>query len=405
MTRTYYPPSQENVATGVIGILIFMLIAGLCVTSILQGFKSQSTQQFFITILVMSIFELPRYFALAVDAQYTSVTCYCFHIVAGPFFFLGYSIVCWQWSGLLELGSYFKAVYGYNGLLVVNVAFVITDFTGLIICATSPSLAAYFASTAFIVITFLEACRNLVYSTFLTFYGLKLVRRFSQFSKRELQTQFTEIDQPNQAFCPTWLRCLYPCQPMKEDQVFTRVVTRLTSVLLLVTFCFLLRFIMLIGKMAELHTQKEYTNHVFSLFGLLWFCLSDFIPRAVPSLAFIFLMRQKKPTKTNPTSASTDNKSDVTGRSISMGNAFDFGRRNIQQNNTSDEEVGHDGSLIILDSQDNEEDSGTQGSSTANILHELAAADSASNNNSAGIWSQGDYEDDEEEEDGREMLS
>jgi hypothetical protein len=391
MTRTYYPPPQENVATGVIGILIFMFIASLCVTSILQGFKSLSTRQFFITMLVMSLFELPRYFDLAVDASYTSIACYCFHIVAGPFFFLGYSIVCWQWSGLLELGSYFKAVYGYNGLLVVNVAFVIIDFTGLIICATCPSLATYFASTAFVVLTFLEACRNLIYSSFLSFYGLKLVRRFSQFSKRELQTQLTltsSDDQPQSGCC----KCACPCQPMKEDQVFTRVVTRLTSVLLLVTFCFFLRFIMLIAKMAELHTEKEYTNHVFTLFGLLWFTLADFIPRAVPALAFIFLMRQKRPSqKANPVAESSE-----ATRSISMSNAFEFGRMQ-----TSDEETGNDGggSLIILDDNGDEELE-SHGTATANVLHELAAADKASQSHSSAYM----YDSDEEGGEG-EMFS
>lgn len=382
-------------ATGVIGILIFMLIAGLCVTSILQGFKSQSTQQFFITILVMSVLELPRYFDLAVDASYTSITCYCFHIAAGPFFFLGYSIVCWQWSGLLELGSYFKAVYGYNGLLVANIVFVIIDLTALIICATSPSLAAYFESTAFIVITFLEACRNIVYSSFLSFYGLKLVRRFSQFSKRELQTQSSSHDQSEQSTCLTWCKCTCTCQPAKEDQVFTRVVTRLTSVLLLVTFCFFLRFIMLIGKMAELHTEKEYTNHSFPLFGLLWFVLADFIPRAVPSLAFIFLMRQKRPTSTKTNQSASDTASDGS-RSISMKNAFEFGRMQ-----TSDEETGHDpdGSLIILDSE------ATHGSSTANILHELAASDQAAG--SGNVSSKGGYmyNSDEDDDEGGEMFS
>jgi hypothetical protein len=54
---------------------------------------------------------------------------------------------------------------------------------------------------------------------------------------------------------------------------------------------------MLIAKMVAVHASKRVTTPSFSLFGMLWFCLSDFIPRAAPALAFIFLMSTKRPSK------------------------------------------------------------------------------------------------------------
>jgi hypothetical protein len=67
---------------------------------------------------------------------------------------------------------------------------------------------------------------------------------------------------------------------------------------------------MLIAKMVAVHASKRVTTPSFSLFGMLWFCLSDFIPRAAPALAFIFLMSTKRPSKEIRNSASHKHRPD-----------------------------------------------------------------------------------------------
>lgn len=275
----YMPSKSEYIFTGTVGICVYSLILYLSIASAWVGFKSKSTRRFFGSIGIMALLELPRYFDMAVDGTYNSRVCYSFHIVAGVFFFLAFSIVCRQWSGLLQLGSYFRMVYGYNGLVISNVSFAIADFIAIIFCLTSRSLDGFFFSMAFVVITFIEGLRNCVYSGFLSYYGLKLVRRFWHFSRLERQV--------SRRYC---------CY-VADDQVFTRVVLRLTSVLVLTTLCFLCRMTMLVAKMAELHSPKELTTPAFTLFGFWWFVFSDFLPRALPSLAFIFLMRTKRPAR------------------------------------------------------------------------------------------------------------
>eukprot|EP01033_Poteriospumella_lacustris_P000897 gene897-647_t len=276
----YMPSKSEYIFTGTVGICVYSLILYLSIASAWVGFKSKSTRRFFGSIGIMALLELPRYFDMAVDGTYNSRVCYSFHIVAGVFFFLAFSIVCRQWSGLLQLGSYSRMVYGYNGLVISNVSFAIADFIAIIFCLTSRSLDGFFFSMAFVVITFIEGLRNCVYSGFLSYYGLKLVRRFWHFSRLERRVS-------------RWNCCCY----VADDQVFTRVVLRLTSVLVLTTLCFLCRMTMLVAKMAELHSPKELTTPAFTLFGFWWFVFSDFLPRALPSLAFIFLMRTKRPAR------------------------------------------------------------------------------------------------------------
>lgn len=275
----HMPSKQEYILTGTFGILLYSGILYLSIASAWAGFKSKSTRRFFGSIGIMALLELPRYFDLAVAGDYTSRVCYSFHIVAGIFFFLSFSIVCRQWSGLLQLGSYFRMVYGYHGLIISNASFALVDFVAVVFCLTSKSLDQYFFSLAFVVVTFVEGFRNCVYSGFLTYYGLKLVKRFWHFSRLERQV--------------TRRYCCY----IADDQVFTRVVLRLTGVLFLTTMCFVFRMTMLVAKMAELHSPQELTSTSFTLFGFWWFAFSDFIPRALPSLAFIFLMRTKRPAR------------------------------------------------------------------------------------------------------------
>lgn len=287
MPNQYHPLPGEYVATGIIGIFIYAAIVYYSIQSVRLGIKSKSTKRFFFLVIVMALFEIPRFSAMAIEADYISTGAYCCHIMAGTFFFIAFSIVCRQWSGLLQLGSYFRAVYGRHGLILANIVFAIVDFLAMIDCAMSEDLSAYFNSAAFVVITFIEGVRNCVYSVFLAYYGVKLVRRFWHFSRIERQAA---VHKNIFSYIEFWTTSVGT-----ENAVFTNVVLRMTSVLILSSVCFIMRVCMLIAKMAAVHSSDPITTPSFALFGFLWFCCADFIPRSLPALAFIFLMRTKRP--------------------------------------------------------------------------------------------------------------
>jgi hypothetical protein len=147
-------------------------------------------------------------------------------------------------------------------------------------------LSSFFSSTGFEVITFIEGVRNCVYSIFLAFYGIKLVKRFWHFSRIERQSTTRKS---------IFAYMVYWDPVGEQDAVFTKVVLRMTSVLVLSSACYICRVGMLIAKMVAVHSSHCITNRTFTLFGFLWFLCSDFIPRTLPTIAFIFLMRTKKP--------------------------------------------------------------------------------------------------------------
>ena len=124
-SEVYYPSPGEYLSIGIIGLFLYSIIITLSSLSLARllsnnnNNKSKSTKRFFSCILVMALFELPRYILMIITRSYTSEIAYCCHIVAGFFFFLAFSIVCFQWSVLLQLG-YFSAVYGVHGLVIGN---------------------------------------------------------------------------------------------------------------------------------------------------------------------------------------------------------------------------------------------------------------------------------------------
>jgi hypothetical protein len=274
-----FSPSKEEVqATGSIGIIIYLCLLLFALYSIKQGFKSKTSKRFFVVIALLCVLELPRYFGLAVQQAYSSTALYSLHILANSVFFISFSIVCYQWSGLLKLGTYFKLFYGIKGLIAANLTFTVIDIVAVAVCVLSTNLDKYFSSFFFEIFTFIEAVRNVIYSGFLTYYGLKLVFRFWHFSSmstaRWMPTAFSSAG--------------------NENQLFKQAVCRLTSVLVVTSLCFLLRMCMLAAKMAALYSHRVITSGTFTLFGFWWFVFADFVPRVVPCMAFMQLMGTKK---------------------------------------------------------------------------------------------------------------
>lgn len=283
----YNATPQEFFVTGIFGVVIYGLLLAissynvrLYLKSVANAGSSSSSQtfsktsnRFFAAVLCMSLFEIPRFFSFIVEKNYGNSLFYVLHIISNVFFFAGFSIICYQYQCILQLGSYFKVIYGIQGLMVANIFFGIIDMIAIFACLGSSSLQDFFVSGGFEVLTFIEGVRNCVYSGLLFYFGIKLIRKFKQYSQNTSQL--------NQKL-------------IRNNNIFSKALIRVTVVISISTLCFLLRVIMLIIKMAALHSQKVVTTEVFTLFGFGWFLIGDFIPRAFPSIAFMLLMQQSK---------------------------------------------------------------------------------------------------------------
>ena len=94
----YDASPNELIAVGVLGVVFYVIVlVSSCASIGLSISQSLSTKLFFSCLALMSIFELPRYIALCIDARYTFQAGYCLHYIAGMFFFCSYSVMCFQW--------------------------------------------------------------------------------------------------------------------------------------------------------------------------------------------------------------------------------------------------------------------------------------------------------------------
>lgn len=279
---------------GIIGIILYLFVFGGSIYLFISGMKSNSSlmkQLFFTMLMVMSVMEMPRYFNLALYDSYTSQSAYCCHIIAGIFFFAAFSILCHQWCTLLQAGDsfIFAVVYGKYGLLISNIGFALDDVVTIVICLQYGSLDDFFHSNDFYVFTLVEGVRNILYSSFLSYFGIMLVRRLWRLDSIQRQASLAARGSyNNEVESAFWLINFWKyANKLTEDSpenVFALKVFRVTAVLTLCSVCFIVRVSMLVVKLVTLDYN---TVPTFSLFGILWFTLADFIPRVVPSIAMM----------------------------------------------------------------------------------------------------------------------
>lgn len=299
----YAPEPHEEVATGAFGVVMFVSLMILSASSILVWeIKNRTNKAFFAAVFLMSLMELPRYCMMSDSGTYTSVGAYGCHVLAGIFFFLSFSCVSYQWAGILNMAGYFSVIYSPAGLFVINIVFGMLDFISASLCFASDNLQDFFYSDFFLAVTVLETCKNLLFSIVLSYFGIKLVMRFQNYTSTSssattssgimmggmgrggsslLNKNSTRSDNNGIAGMGNSERSV---------DFFRKALERITIVLTIATLCFTLRIIMLIIKLVAFHDDVIVTSPSFPLFGFGWFVFSDFIPRLVPTSAFIVAM-------------------------------------------------------------------------------------------------------------------
>jgi len=286
----YYPLRGEVLAVGIVGVTLYGLILcyALCYYRRRRLKHDLTMKYFFLSTLFCVALELPRYVMLIVDESYSSRAAYSLHLVSNIPLFVSFSCVILQWSRVLVLSPLARnALYSLPALVASNALFSILDFLAAAFCAEATSLDAFFESSIFEWFTFLDALRNLLYSSVLAYFGLKVLCKLHHYRTTAITTWSVEASLP-----PT------PSSPSSSlaPTALLWAILRLTLLLTVISLCFLVRIAMLCIKLACLHDViADVTTPGFSLFGLMWFTLADFIPRTVPVFCFLLLMSAKAP--------------------------------------------------------------------------------------------------------------
>ena len=309
----YEPSASEDRTTGAFGIIIFLALSLVAASGIfIWKIENPTNKAFFATIFLVGICEQPRYWNMALSGGYTSQGAYGMHLLSSIFFFLSFSLVAYQWAGILSMASIFESVVSPKGLFVINAFFGLFDIISAGLCWSSKNLLDYFASRFFLIVTFMDTLKNLMFSVVLMYFGLRILYRFQNYTASSnsavatRSTRASSIAMRGRASSASGSgspgRTLLDNQHVRSFSAenvgnsdhsidfFTKALNRITIVLTVSTLCFTLRVIMLMCKIAALHQSTTVSSPTFALFGFGWFLFADFIPRAVPAFAFITAM-------------------------------------------------------------------------------------------------------------------
>lgn len=326
--QQYKPTTNEFLLTGLFGTFLYFILSLIILFALLKYPKNKFSKYFFISMFLVCLFEIPRFLSIAITKNYQSKLFYIFHLISSIFFFISFTIVCLLWSSLLKLGTYMSSIYSFKGVIISNTIFIIIDIIAMIICGFSSSLHSFFRSIFFEWFIFIDTLKNLLYSTLLLFYGMKLIIKFYRYNTLELTYNLFQSDlnkndknihsnvnninivnnngnnvnngNNNQTTTTSRLTSQTNISGISGNSngyrktAFGIALKKLTIVLFIITICFLIRVMMLIFKLIALQGDTVMSSPSIPLFGFVWFLFSDWIPRCIPSFAFVYLMNIKR---------------------------------------------------------------------------------------------------------------
>jgi hypothetical protein len=250
------PLASEFLAVGIIGILLYFSILFYASYIFLSEKNSLNKTVFYGSMMLMAIFESPRFFYLAIYQDYFSQIGYALHALSGIFYFICLAIIGLIFANILELGEYSMLIYSKRGLSVTVITHTIVHLAAVGYCIQAASLAEFFGSPFYQFFIVFDIFQNLVYSGVLVVFGLRLITRFNNLG----------------TYCPN---------PIQKSEIQS-IVRRVTLMLVFISVFFIIRLILLGLKFASIKNSGNninITTKIFTLYGLLWFILSDFLPR------------------------------------------------------------------------------------------------------------------------------
>lgn len=171
------PLPNEFLAVGICGILLYFSIMFYASYIFLSQKHTFNSKIFYGSMILVAIFELPRFFYLAIHRDYFSQLGYALHTMSGIFYFICLALIGLIFANILELGSYSMLLYSKRGLSLSVIVHSIVHILTVAYCIEAASLAEFFGSVFYQFFIVFDIMQNLVYSGVLVVFGLRLITR------------------------------------------------------------------------------------------------------------------------------------------------------------------------------------------------------------------------------------
>ena len=236
------------------------------------------TQRIFSLLSFSSLFELPSYFVMVIQREYTDRTAYSFHILANMFYFASFSVLCFAWGDVLRaknLEELFEAqVRSKIRMLIVfgNIIFLCHSVFAIYACASADTLQDYFNTKSYTVYTISDTAKNFIMGIFIFKFGGNLYSRVLNYS----------------AFYGSSIRDV---EAVTETTKYLLTASdKLKVLVVVINFCFSLRIVaVVIWLCGNAPTENEEPSSFQHLDFLFW-SLLETLPVVLPSLTLCCTM-------------------------------------------------------------------------------------------------------------------
>mmetsp|Transcript_30824 Transcript_30824/g.42947 ORF Transcript_30824/g.42947 Transcript_30824/m.42947 type:complete len:307 (+) Transcript_30824:45-965(+) len=263
--------------TGIAGVVLFTTLFAIALLGSIRSFTEKdqartgwfSKKNYFIAVTLMAFLDLFRYYMMAIDDAYkcsAKTWVYGLHMFSNVAFFFSYSVICSIWQDTVGANAsmfFFRKSF----LLLMNCLFMVITIIGFGFCVSSDTIFEFFNNNYYTFYTIFSAVKNLVFYAAIFWSGNEIMRPL-----RNVQDLAERSDETEEEGC--------------RKGRFRAIMRKLQAILCVVFLSAVLRVIMLIIKFAILHGGA----HVSWYTGPIWWLLSDFIPRLLPTYAFMFIM-------------------------------------------------------------------------------------------------------------------
>mmetsp|Transcript_7928 Transcript_7928/g.11847 ORF Transcript_7928/g.11847 Transcript_7928/m.11847 type:complete len:422 (+) Transcript_7928:52-1317(+) len=284
------PDSVISIEIGAIGIVLFTFLFILSSYAYYSAINKYS-KKMFICAMIFSFLELPRYIALVVQGSYTNQITYAIHLLASVFFFASFSYACYLLHDAVDLSKvssplreselrkkqyFIYFILNKKSLIGANIAFAILTILVGIQCILASNLEYFFHNNEYYkVFTYVDIAKNFLYGGSFLFYSIAV--------RMKIRTMILDIDSDSES--EITVRDNYILKKLQ------RSMTRLMWLMIVCLVSFVIRSMMLLIKAVVV---EDSVNSPISSwmppYGILWWTLSDFIPRSLPIASFFYFL-------------------------------------------------------------------------------------------------------------------
>jgi uncharacterized membrane protein YgcG len=276
------PQSYDCFRIGLVSTILFSVTLPLAVSCFYRA-VNRYTKKIFLSIVVLTILELPWSLQLVINRRYSGQYVYSLHILACVFYIIIFCVFCFSINDVLrdfEFGSMYVGTIKRKRIRIImvigNAITLIVVIAAISILLSADNLNDYFSKHIYKATVLFDAVEVMVLGLCITAFVTKLR------GKLTFENQICRSETPSEVL-----------RRKKLNLTLTAVTSKLTWMLVIFMVAFLLKLIQACWWFSP-HNNRYAVDVLapqsMKEYDFWWWLILSLLPRAVPPVVFIIFM-------------------------------------------------------------------------------------------------------------------